>query len=58
MLENTKATPSYRSWKAKPYTLSMATRMAQARASMHQPPLMSLHGKTGPTEHGHSQTRR
>lgn len=46
MLANHKATSHYRSWKVKPYSVSMETRMAQARASQDQPPMLSLHGKS------------
>lgn len=46
MLENQKATSHHRSWKVKPYTVSLETRLAQARASEHQPTLISLHGKS------------
>jgi hypothetical protein len=42
-----KQTPSpYRSWKVKQYTVSLETRLAQERAGLHQPPMMSLHAKT------------
>ncbi len=41
-----KKTPSpYRNWKVKQYTVSIKTRLAQERARLHQPPMMSLHGK-------------
>ena len=46
MLSNHRATSHYRSWKVKPYSVSMETRMAQARASQDQPPMRSLHGKS------------
>ncbi len=42
-----KQTPSpYRNWKVKQYTVSIETRLAQERARLHQPPMMSLHAKT------------
>ncbi|HEY9280482.1 MAG TPA: hypothetical protein VIP51_10450 [Eoetvoesiella sp.] len=41
-----KQTPSpYRNWKVKQYTVSIETRLAQERARLHQPPMMSLHTK-------------
>lgn len=41
-----KQTPSpYRNWKVKQYTVSIETRLAQERARLHQPPMMSLHAK-------------
>lgn len=46
MLENHVASSHHRSWKVKPYTVSLGTRMAQERASEHQPPMISLHGKS------------
>lgn len=46
MLENNTATSHYRNWKVKPYTVSLETRLAQARASQDQPPMQSLHGKS------------
>lgn len=41
-----KQTPSpYRNWKVKQYTVSIEIRLAQERARLHQPPMMSLHAK-------------
>lgn len=33
----------YRTWKVKPYTLSLETRLARERAEQAQPPMISLH---------------
>lgn len=33
----------YRTWKVKPYSLSLETRLARERAQQAQPPLISLH---------------
>ncbi len=33
----------YRTWKVKPYTLPLETRLAQERAQLAQPPMISLH---------------
>lgn len=51
MLENHKATSHHRSWKVKPYTVSLETRLVQERASRHQPALISLHGKSAALPH-------
>lgn len=51
MLNNPRATSPYHSWKVKPYTVPMETRLAQARASEHQPPMQSLHGKSHALHH-------
>lgn len=46
MFGSNKASSHHRSWKVRPYTVSLETRLAQARASEHQPPMISLHGKS------------
>ncbi|NYT68599.1 hypothetical protein [Pusillimonas noertemannii] len=33
----------YRTWKVKPYSLPLETRLAQERAQQAQPPMISLH---------------
>ena len=33
----------YRTWKVKPYSLSLEARLAQERAKQAQPPTISLH---------------
>lgn len=33
----------YRTWKVKPYALSLETRLARDRAQLAQPPMISLH---------------
>lgn len=33
----------YRTWKVKPYALSLETRLARDRAEQAQPPMISLH---------------
>lgn len=33
----------YRTWKVKPYSLSLETRLARDRAQQAQPPMISLH---------------
>ncbi|HUH86458.1 MAG TPA: hypothetical protein VL003_00205 [Pusillimonas sp.] len=33
----------YRTWKVKPYSLSLETRLARDRAEQAQPPMISLH---------------
>lgn len=41
-----KHTPSpYRNWKVKQYAVPLETRLAQERARLYQPPVMSLHAK-------------
>lgn len=43
--------PPYRNWKVKQYTVSIQTRLAQERARLHQPPMISLHAKTESQPH-------
>jgi len=45
MITPQKTLAPYRSWKVKPYTVSLETRLVQERAQKAQPPLISLHSK-------------
>jgi len=43
MPETPKTLAPYRTWKVKPYSLSLETRLARDRAEQAQPPMISLH---------------
>lgn len=45
MIAPHKTLAPYRTWKVKPYTVPLETRLAQERAQKAQPPMMSLHSK-------------
>lgn len=43
MSATNKTLAPYRTWKVKPYSPSLETRLARERAEQAQPPLISLH---------------
>lgn len=43
MSASNKTLAPYRTWKVKPYSLSLETRLARERAEQAQPPMISLH---------------
>ena len=45
MLAPKQTAAPYRNWKVKQYAVPLETRLAQERAHLYQPPMMSLHAK-------------